>query len=43
MLWMKANPKKEKKGKSMSKDENLTAIVFNPMLWKEEVVMLSED
>lgn len=43
MFWMKANPKKDKKGKSVGKDDNLSVIVFNPMLWKEEVVMLLED
>jgi hypothetical protein len=51
MRWIKANSKaqtKDKKKPSTSKDaEDLsnprTVIVFNPLLWKEEIVNLMED
>jgi len=50
MLWMKSNStakrpdskKKASKGKTGS-DKPANAIVFNPHLWKEEVVTLQED
>lgn len=52
MRWIKANqsssPKKEKKGKRNAADDQddsstRTVIVFNPLLWKEEIVSLLED
>jgi len=49
MRWIKANhtSKKEKKGKRSTPDDMddnaRTVIVFNPLLWKEEIVNLIED
>jgi hypothetical protein len=54
MRWIKANPtttkkentkKKISKGKSQRESEPVTrtAIMFNPQLWKEEIVILLED
>ena len=51
MRWIKPNPaglkkdskKKITKGKRDTESTTRTAIVFNPQLWKEEVVTLQED
>jgi hypothetical protein len=47
MRWIKANSKGQTKDKKKhskdAEDPSRTVIVFNPLLWKEEIVNLIED